>query len=87
MKVTALTQLSTLTGRLEQQPQLVQDQRHVHSMTPKSLNAKQESHRRLKLSCQEQHLEIQEGLLARREMWFPCLKKDERGGKGFNETE
>jgi len=72
MKAIILTQLSALTRRLQQQPQLVQDQRNMHSVAAKSLHTKQESHRCLKLSCQEQHLEIQEGLLARREMGLAC---------------
>lgn len=51
----------------------------MHSMTPKSLDTKQESHRSLKLSCQEQHLEIQEGLLTRREVGLSCWEERERG--------
>ncbi len=55
----------------------------MHSVTPKSLNAEQESHRCLKLSCQEQHLDIQEGLLARREMGLSCGTKNEREEVGL----
>lgn len=87
MKVITLTQLSALARGLQQQPQLIQDQRHVHRMTPKSLNAKQERHRSLKLSSQEQHLEIQERLLAGREMGLSCWTKGEREGVGLDETE
>lgn len=53
MNLVALTQLSTLAGRLQQQSQLVEDQRHVHGVTPKSFNTKQESYSSFKLSCQE----------------------------------
>jgi len=81
VKAMTLTQLSALARRLQQQPQLVQDQRHVHGVTPKSLDAKQESHGRLELSRQEQHLEIQEGLLACGEMGLSCWKPDEREGE------
>lgn len=49
----------------------------MHGVTPESLNSKQESHRRLKLSRQEQHLEIQEGLLARRKMGLACREEAE----------
>ena len=54
----------------------------MHSMTPKSLDTKQERHCCLKLSRQEQNLEIQEGLLARREMGLSCWKEDTRGRVG-----
>ncbi|TNN68257.1 hypothetical protein EYF80_021579 [Liparis tanakae] len=72
---------------IRQQPQLVQDQRHVHGVTPKPLHAKQESHGRLELSRQEQHLEIQEGLLARGEMGLSCWKPDERERERGRERE
>lgn len=78
MATVTLTQLSALARRLQQQPQLIQDQCHVDSVTPKPLDTKQERHRRLKLSCQEQHLEIQERLLARGEMGLSCWKEDQR---------
>lgn len=79
-----LTQLSALAGRLEQQLQLVQDQRHVHSVAAESLHPEQECHRRLELSRQEQHLEIEEGLLAGREMGLSCWE-DDRGRVSFGE--
>lgn len=66
-----------MAGRLQQQPQLVQDQRHVHGMAPESLHAKQERHRRLELSRQEQNLEVQEGLLAGHEVGLSCQEADE----------
>lgn len=75
-----LTQLSALARRLQQQPQLVQHQRHVHSVTPEPLGTEQEGHGRLELSRQEQHLEIQEGLLAGGEMRLSCWTQDKRKG-------
>ena len=75
IKVVTLTELSALSGRLQQQPQLVQNQRHVHGVTPKSLDTKQERHGRLKLSREEQHLEVEEGLLAGREVGLSCWDK------------
>lgn len=76
-----LTQLSALAGRLEQQLQLVQDQRHVHGVAAESLHPEQEGHRRLELSRQEQHLEIEEGLLAGGEMGLSCWEEDR--GRSF----
>lgn len=67
---------------LQQQPQLVQDQRHMHGVTPKSLHAKQEGQRRLELGRQEQNLEIQEGLLAGQEMGLSCQEAD---GENFHD--
>lgn len=71
-----LTQLSALTGRLEKQPQLVENQGDVDGVAAESLHAEQERHGRLELSRQEQDLEVQEGLLARREMRLACRSKD-----------
>lgn len=68
----SLTQLSALARRLEQQLQLVQRQRHVHGVAAQSLHSEQEGHRCLELRGQEQHLEVQEGLLAGREMGLSC---------------
>lgn len=68
----SLTQLSALARRLEQQLQLVQHQCHVHGVAAQPLHPEQEGHGRLELSGQEQHLEIQEGLLAGREMGLAC---------------
>lgn len=67
-----LTQLSALAGRLEQQLQLVQHQRHVHGVAAQSLHPEQEGHGRLELGGEEQHLEVEEGLLAGREMGLAC---------------
>lgn len=70
-----LTQLSTLTGRLEKQPELVENQGDVDGVAAESLHTEQERHGSLKLSGQEQHLEVQEGLLARREMGLAYRRK------------
>lgn len=67
-----LTQLGALTGRLQQQPQLVQDQGHVHGVAAEPLHTEQERHGCLELSRQEQHLEVQEGVLDRREVGLAC---------------
>jgi len=74
-----LTELGTLAGGLEQQPQLVEHQGHVHAVAPQPLHAEQEGHGRLKLGRQEQHLEVQEGLLAGREVGLPCGGEAEGG--------
>ena len=70
-----LTELGALARRLEQQPQLVEDQGHVHAVAAQALHAEQEGHGRLELGRQEQHLEVQEGLLAGREVGLPWWRK------------
>lgn len=81
-----LTQLGALTRRLQQQPQLVQHQGHVHGVAAQPLHPKQEGHGRLELSRQEQHLEVQEGLLAGREMGLSCWTRRRRGGDVSDEA-
>lgn len=68
----SLTQLRALARRLEQQPQLVEHQRHVDGVAAQPLHAEQEGQRRLELGRQEQHLEVEEGLLAGQEVGLPC---------------
>lgn len=75
-----LTQLGALTRRLQQQPQLVQYQGNVHGVAAQPLHPKQEGHGRLELSRQEQHLEVQEGLLAGREMGLSYWTRRRGGG-------
>lgn len=74
LKRRVLTQLSALTGRLQQQPQLIQDQGHVHGVAAQPLHTEQERHGCLKLSRQEQHLEVQEGVLDRCEVGLTCQR-------------
>lgn len=73
-----LTQLGALARRLEQQPQLVQHQRHVHGVAAQPLHAEQEGHGRLELGRQEQDLEVEEGVLAGSEVGLSCWRGDER---------
>lgn len=52
----------------------------MDGVTPQPLHAEQEGQRRLELGRQEQHLEVQEGLLAGQEMGLPC---QEANGENF----
>lgn len=48
----------------------------MDGVTSQSLHAEQEGQRRLELSRQEQHLEVEEGLLAGQEVGLSCQDAD-----------
>lgn len=63
-----LTELSTLSRGLQKQLQLKEHQGHVNGMAAQPLHAEEKGNCGFKLRGQEQHLEVEEGLLVHREV-------------------
>lgn len=63
-----LTELRTLPGGFQKQLQLEEHQGHVDGVAAQPLHAEEEGDGRLELRRQEQHLEVEEGLLVHREV-------------------
>ena len=65
-----LTQLCALPRRFQEQLEFEKDQCHVDSMATQAFRAKEESGGSFELGCQEQYLEVKEGLLIHGKMRF-----------------
>lgn len=65
-----LTKLCALSRWFKKQLEFVQHQRHVDGMAAQTFHPKEKRYGRFELRGQEKHLEVQEGLVAGREMRF-----------------